>query len=171
MPAQVVVVKRSRRRAFAIVRSVPAWLRALLAAVRTAGRPRPSLDLTTFDAFRGSKILAPERQSGITTPRLTEAADLTGCPSCSRCVAICPSAALALGRGDAAIPMPEGVSAIRFDLDPGRCIGCGECVRVCPSRILEMAVDDSRVGEGARPVPRSLLGDRALKEGVPADVH
>jgi len=171
MPAQVVVVKRSRRRAFAIVRSVPAWFRAFLAAVRTVGRRRSSLDLTTLDAFRGSTILAPERQSGVMAPRLTEAADLMGCPSCSRCIAICPSAALALGRGDAAIPMSESVSAIRFDLDPGRCIGCGECVRVCPPKILEMAVDDSRVGLGARPARRSLPADRALAAGVPADVH
>jgi ferredoxin len=184
MPAQVVVVKRSRRRAFAILRSVPAWLRALLSTVRGVGRRHAPLDLEAFEAFRDSKILAPERQSGIQSPRLVDGADLAGCVSCTRCIEICPSGALALGVGDGAMPKSAAVapsalsasasvsaSAIRFDLDPGRCIGCGECEQVCPSNLFEMSVDDSRVGEGPTPDSRSLLIDRAMAMGARADVH
>jgi ferredoxin len=157
MPAQVVVVKRSRRRAFAILRSVPAWWRALLVSFRSTRAPSVPFDLEELDAWSDTGMLAPERSSGISTPRLIAAADLEDCEACIRCVQICPSDALALDRQ----PVSDAPKSFRFELDPGRCIGCADCVRVCPSGLLEMNVEYARVGVGREPASRSLAGDGA----------
>ncbi len=172
MPTQIVVVKRSRRRAFVMLRTAPAWLRAVLAVARSIGRDRSRIE---FEAIRassigsgGSGVLASERLSGVLWPGPVARADLEGCADCCLCVAACPCQALLLEfSGPAApgseVPIPDApLREIRFDLDPGRCIGCGECVRVCPSNLLEMQVRESRVGEGACPPSRSLVKRPAL---------
>ncbi len=177
MPAQVVVVKRSRRRAFAILRSIPAWLRAVLLTYRTKERSKSTFDLSSFEAFRltrhsttieagrDASLLALERQSGVLSPALVAGSDLGECLSCRRCVEICPSDALDLGKPLPQISAPESnstsisTSMMSFNLDPGRCIGCGDCARICPSKILEMVVVRKRVGEGAKPALRPLNAD------------
>jgi ferredoxin len=176
MPAQVVVVKRSRHRAFAILRSIPAWLSGVLLTLRANARAEPTFDLASFEAFkptddsrdsavaRDARLLAPERRSGVETPALVAGSDVGECTRCQKCVEVCPSAALELGTRTTAHLAPESgsdsTSMMSFDLDPGCCIGCGECVRICPSEILEMGMTENRVGVGAKPALRSLIADR-----------
>ncbi len=163
MPAQVVVVKRSRRRAFVILRTAPAWLRAVVAVARSLGRDHSRIEFEGIRASKGTGILASERVSGLLWPALVARADLEGCADCGRCVAVCPCRALLLEFSGPASPDTEApvtdapLAEIRFDLDPGRCIGCGDCVRVCPSNLLEMQVRESRIGEGPYPPWRSLV--------------
>jgi ferredoxin len=155
MPAQVVVVKRSRRRVFAILRIAPAWLRAFFETARARTRRSAEIDLAGIFPHPTLPGLAWERLSGVSTPNLIAKAELDNCAECRRCVVICPSRALHLE-----VETPASVAEIvRFDLDAGRCIGCGECARVCPDRLLEMNVSELRIGAGADPLPRSLLSD------------
>jgi len=175
MPAQVVVVKRSRRRAFAILRTAPAWLRAVVAAARSTRRAGSGIELDRefegIGASKGTGIFASERVSGVLWPGPVARADLEGCADCGRCVAVCPSKALRLEFSDPAAPDTQAPATdaapreIRFDLDPGRCIGCGDCVRVCPSNLLEMQVRESRIGEGSCPPWRSLVQGGPPSEG------
>jgi len=185
MPVQVVVVKRPRRGAFAILRSVPAWLRAVVATARSIGRGRTRIEFEGTAASKGSGILASERLSGVLWPGPVAKADLEGCADCGRCVAVCPCQALRLEFSgpasldtqapamdvdvDMDVDMDAGMDAgpgeIRFDLDPGRCIGCGDCARVCPSDLLEMQVRASRIGEGACPPWQSLVQGGAPSVG------
>jgi ferredoxin len=157
MPAQIVVVKRSRRRAFAILRGAPAWWRAVFSNTRFARREAVKIPLEDFEAFADAKLLACERASGLRLPRLIGNADLSQCGVCSRCVEICPSAALDLQRPT----LPRAVSPSRFELDPGRCIGCGDCARVCPAGLLEMKLGEERVGAGRGPRTRNLLSEHS----------
>jgi ferredoxin len=172
MPAQVVVVKRSRRRAFAILRSLPAWLRAVASNLRRRPSRGGAIELESFPAYCDASLLAPERQSGVMQPRMRDEVDLGGCASCRICVEVCPTRALERDVASTlAVTMPAptldsaadrtsapSMDGLRFELDPGRCIGCGDCARVCPEALLEMAIAPVRVGPGAMPVARDLIG-------------
>lgn len=163
MPAQVVVVKRPQRRAFAVLRSAPAWLRALMQTLRAGLRRPATLDLASIDGFQDPILLAPERRSGILTPELGAAAKLDGCATCGRCVDICPSRALEI---ESTRNGESDFGSIRsFGLDTGRCIGCGDCVRICPSNLLVMNAEVDRVGAGAMPTVRSLIADSSQSVG------
>lgn len=160
MPGEFVVVKRSRRHAFGLLRVGPAWLRALLAIARSSGRRRSMTDLERSGAACRPDLAAGERRSGLLTPELVQTPALDAdvlalrCAECERCVASCPSDALLLERSSS-----SSTSALvrRFELDPGRCIGCGECVRACPSNLLVMGLRGRRAGAGDRPLRENLL--------------
>lgn len=116
MPAGVILVKRVRRRAFGLLRSVPGWLGSFLASL--AGRPA-----TPAEAWEAAAVPAPLR------PALVFAADQKSlCTACGACVPVCPSRCLSL-EGDERSPT-------RFELDLGACIGCGRCVEICPEAAL-----------------------------------
>jgi formate hydrogenlyase subunit 6/NADH:ubiquinone oxidoreductase subunit I len=148
MPAQVVVVKRSQRDAFAAPRSAPAWLRAVWIGLARSSRSLPD---TTGLADRpiGAGHL----------PRL--ARDDHGrhrCIGCELCVELCPSHSLALELGDS----DAGGGIERFELDPGRCIGCGLCGEACPEDAIELhaaAWVAPSAGPG-RPLRIDLLAQR-----------
>ncbi len=152
MPTQVVVVKRARARAFEILRSAPAWMRAVWATGWGGADDLPPELERALARLPGSGSVDP-RGRAVALPRLVDDAATDGCPDCRRCVAACPSEALALGLPDEDGPEPM----LLLELDPGRCIGCGECVRVCPDDLLELAVGEARVGEGAGPAAIDLV--------------
>jgi ferredoxin len=180
MPAQTVVVKRARRRAFAILRTAPAWLRATLATglagLRGAEHDRPaspappaSHDGAVRSSNGEARGIGIESGSGFPFLRseLGPAAflDAPGCAECRRCLAACPSQCLFLELDQGS--RDSGLS-LRFEIEPGSCIGCGECVEVCPADLLVLGPDPNRVGLGAGPARRSLaLGrDPALTQDV-----
>lgn len=145
MPARVVVVKRARRRSFALLWAAFAWLRSALAALVA-----PS----------GSSVSPPDRMvewpgaSLIPGLRRTEAGDSL-CTACNLCVEICPSRALTL-ESDA----PRGQGRPRqFALQLGACIGCGACAQACPEEALGLysAPAVVIVGGSGRPEPIDLL--------------
>ncbi|MAG34409.1 MAG: hypothetical protein CL908_26330 [Deltaproteobacteria bacterium] len=138
MPAEVVVVKRSRHRAFAVLRLAPAWLRSLwIAAWRNRGK---ALEADPFPLLAADSL-----------PRLTRRPEVVfshegvhRCVGCNLCVRVCPSRCLVLettptdgpadGRGGEA----HDVRVSGFGLLGERCIGCGVCARACPEDALEM---------------------------------
>lgn len=135
MPAEVVVVKRARRRAFALLWAAPAWVRSVWSS-REKSLPE------------GLHALAEEGVHGATFPELIavegDRADGSmshACNACGACLPACPSGCLRIVAGDGA---PTG-----FDLDPAACIGCGRCVSACPEGALVM-----------RPAPNVLRVDR-----------
>jgi ferredoxin len=117
MPPGVVVVKRSRRRPFAVLWATPAWLRALL-----AGRPDPS-----------TAPLPPGPASGAAARRPRLRVDAGGehcCTGCGACAPVCPARCLDVDGAADARPL-------HLRLDEGACIGCGRCIEVCPEGALE----------------------------------
>lgn len=137
MPVRVTVVKRARRRSFALLRATPAWIGSVWAALRTippAPPPAPKID------FPGDAGM----------PALTFSADgVHRCTGCNLCVEICPSRALSLlvsdvsgavgAAGTARTAAGEaGLVVHEFALEVGGCIGCGRCVEECPDEALEM---------------------------------
>ncbi len=150
MPAGVVVVKRARRRAFAILWAVPAWLNSIVSSLRRGGR-RGDGDAQSFltgDAVEEVQfpvlLLAPA-DDGLAASRRSK------CNGCGDCVAVCPSRSLVLAVSDG--------RPTRFELDPGACIGCGRCVEICPEAALgAMEAEPVLMTNGAgRVVPIDLL--------------
>jgi ferredoxin len=138
MPAQVVVVRRSRRGLFAAPRALPDLLRSLGAALRSGARRAA----VARDAARP------------TFPRLArDEAGRHRCIACRRCVDVCPSDCLAL---ESAVPTGEGDAArpVRFELSTGACIGCAECLAICPESALEMGSSAAAVPAAASAEPR-----------------
>jgi len=143
MPARVVVVKRARRRPFALLWAVPHWLRSVWAALRIEQNSAPLQE--------NGGLFASEWTAGLEIPAL----DLEGasegrhrCTGCGVCTEVCPSKALTVlsreieNRNAANGASPTGLSSsvdvIRFELDLDRCIGCGICVEDCPEDALMM---------------------------------
>lgn len=144
MPEQVLVVKRARRRAFAMVWAASVWLRSVW---RTLGR---SALAEQQERVQERMRAAAGRAQPLAIPRLRVLLEGGhGCTGCGLCPPVCPSGALDLAR----IGSGESVSVIRFDLNLGACIGCGRCVAVCPENALE-SVD----------APRAVA---ALADGTP----
>lgn len=143
MPARVVVVKRARRRSFALLWAAFAWLRSALAALVGASEtpaPAPALE--------------PSGASSIPALRFTGAGEPL-CTACNLCVEICPSRALTL-ESDA----PRGEGRLRqFALQLGACIGCGACAEACPEEALGLypAPAVAIVGGSGQPEPIDLL--------------
>jgi len=135
MPAEVVVVKRSRRRAFAVLRATPAWLRSLwIAAWRS--RRRPESDASLAPASTAVRPVALMRLA--LRPQLVRVGDGGHrCVGCDLCVRICPSRCLSLATQEGEVGAPGRV--LRFELDGPRCIGCDRCAEACPEDALEMA--------------------------------
>lgn len=124
MPAQVVVVTRSRRSLFAAPRALPDWLRSVWAALsRTPAivDPAPS----TSPCAKDSPLF----------PQLVrDASGSHRCVGCDLCVRVCPSRCLLLEiEGEGA-----GLRVTRFELVRGACIGCGICAEACPEGAIEM---------------------------------
>jgi len=145
MPAQVVVVRRSRRSLFAAPRALPDWLRAVWAAFSLKS---PAAELDSHPPVTPT-ILAPA------FPRLVR--DVDGahrCTGCGACVRICPSRCLELDTGGG-----EGASSItRFELSAGACIGCGLCIEICPEDALAQAIAaDAASGLRANRIPKCDL--------------
>jgi len=167
MPARVVVVKRSRRRAFAAIRWLPASLRALrvtLAALvqrffsrapAPADRARVALHALRFAP---GASLAWRASAGARFPVLREGADpARDCADCGVCIEACPSHCLFLARSGFEPTAEDDGIGLSLDLDPGRCIGCGICEDVCPSGAIVMQAATNAVsGAGGRPHCRRL---------------
>jgi len=160
MPAQVVVVRRSRRSLFAAPRALPDLLRSLRAALLPRVPPA-RVDATGGTAAPTSGRTAPP-QGGVAragpapafdpaVPRLIRK-DEGGhrCIGCLRCVDVCPSRCLAVDAEEAMAGESAPRRIARFVLETGACIGCRDCVSICPERALEM--------HGATPLARSVKG-------------
>ena len=120
MPAGVVVVKRARRRAFAILWAVPAWLHSIASSLRRRrGEARALLAEEPIDAVQFPALRFAKQDDGDALSR---------CNACGDCVTICPSHSLVVV---AAQGRPS-----RFELDPGACIGCARCIEICPEDAL-----------------------------------
>lgn len=68
--------------------------------------------------------------------------DITsGCTTCGACTVVCPTGALALAEGDAAVTVRH---------DPRLCTGCDLCTRACPEHVLhvERGLDADRLAGG-----------------------
>lgn len=136
MGSEVVVVKRNRRRAFALLWAAPAWLRSIAVGART---------LLDSKETAASETAAGSRSAFAADADLVEAAPLAvpalswnaegqhACTGCQRCAEVCPSLCLEI-EGTSESAGGQGVE--RFFLELGRCIGCGDCVAVCPESAL-----------------------------------
>jgi len=143
MPAGVVVVKRTRRRTFALVWAVLAWMRSLAASLRgTREAPTP----------RVASIVGEVR-----FPRLApNGVGATRCTACGECGEVCPSGCLSV--------TAEDDSPGRFSLDPGACIGCGRCVERCPEAALVERAAPAFISTGPQGVePIDLLREAAVR--------
>lgn len=178
MPSQVVIVKRVRRRSFAMLLAIPGWLRAAWSAVRgESPGVRGALGVSEADL---------PREIGVPNLRVKgegagESEGAHACTACGICLDVCPSAALELEAHPAA-PGPPLVSAtartdsapadlMGFALDLGRCIACGRCAEACPEQALGLAPMPAvaLVGRSGRPLPIDLLeGVRAGHQRVGA---
>ncbi len=146
MPARVVVVKRARRRSFALLWAAPAWIGSVWAALRGA-IPAPS-GVPAGD-FPGD--------SGVPALRFSsDGAHL--CSGCDLCVQICPSRALRLE----ILPGESRPEVTLFELEVGGCIGCGRCVEDCPEVALCMRGTPAVAiaGRSGRPESVDLLDRR-----------
>jgi ferredoxin len=147
MPAQVVVVRRSRRSLFAAPRALPDWLRSVWAAFRLTPPSAPDSDP---GAQSVSSIPMPS------LPRLVhDSGGDHACVGCRACERICPSRCLSLATEGA----EDAIRVVRFELAGGACIGCDLCVDSCPEDALEMVVGvrvDLALSSG-RPVLSDLL--------------
>jgi 2-oxoglutarate ferredoxin oxidoreductase subunit delta len=126
MPVRVAVVKRARRRSFALLWAVPAWVGSVWAALRRI--PPPATQFEVPDLANAGRI---------PTLRFSDAGNHR-CTGCDLCVEICPTRVL---RVESVAPSVNGapVDLTRFTLDLGGCIGCGRCVEDCPEDALAMA--------------------------------
>lgn len=146
MPAGVVVVKRARRRAFAILWAVPAWLHSIVSSLRRGdGEAQSFLTGDAVEEVQFPVLLLAPADDGLAASRRSK------CNGCGDCVAVCPSRSLVLAASDG--------RPTRFELDPGACIGCGRCVEICPEAALgAMGAEPVLMTNGAgRVVPIDLL--------------
>jgi len=152
MPARVVVVKRARRRPFALLWAAIAWLRSALAAL--FGRSRAPASSSESAVW----LPGPPR---IPALRFSGAGDAL-CTACNLCVEICPSRALSL---DSEAPAGHGRPR-RFVLQLGACIGCRACAEACPEAALDLipAPNVAIAGGSGRPVPIDLLAGTGLRQ-------
>ena len=168
MPAQVVVVRRSRRSLFALPRALPDLVRSLRAARFRSAPPASARVASSTDADRSPTQTAFPRLVPVDGPGHR-------CSGCGRCVEVCPSACLVVdvdaGGSDAGAGEDTPSSPVRgFTLAIGACIGCGDCVDVCPERALEMspgrsgglALEASRAGPGGLALEASRAGPGRL---------
>jgi len=126
MPVGVTVVKRARRRSFALLLAAPAWIGSVWAALRTSQSEPLRPVAGDFPGDAGMPVL------------VFSADGVHRCTGCNLCVEICPSRALRLlvsgdGAGQA------GLDVTGFELAVGGCIGCGRCAEECPEGALEMS--------------------------------
>jgi len=143
MPAGVVVVKRTRRRTFALVWAVLAWMRSFAASLRgTPEAPTPRIASIVGEAR--FPALAP---NGVGATR---------CTACGECEPVCPSRCLSV--------TADGDGPGRFTLDPGACIGCRRCVERCPEAALVDRAAPAFVSTGPQGVePIDLLLEVAAR--------
>ena len=163
MPARVVVVKRARRRSFALLWAAIAWLRSVLAAL--FGPARPSAgdagDAPAPDATPGAasgSAAEPFALPRVPVLLFSETGE-TLCTACNVCVEICPSRALELDATTSAAA-PAATSGLRlFVLRLGACIGCGACAEACPEAALGLVPAPAvAIANGlGRPEPIDLL--------------
>jgi len=143
MPAGVVVVKRARRRAFAILWAVPAWLHSIASSLRGAKPVASPLDaLLDLEApIENARFPALERT----------ATGSTRCTGCGDCAPVCPSQCLTVAGVD---DVPT-----KFALDLGACIGCGRCIEICPHAALISSAGPTSIATppSGRVAPRDLL--------------
>lgn len=107
MPAGVVVVKRARRRSFALIWAAFAWLRSVVAGLgkRAPAGPRVERDAGRRVLF---PALAPFEGEGPEVDLLRA------------CLEACPDDCLSM--------VTEEGRVARLGFDPGRCTGCGRTV-------------------------------------------
>ncbi len=107
MPAGVVVVKRARRRSFALLWAALAWLRSVASGWRRRPAAAPRL------VRRGSRTLLFPALAPLASEPLSREA-------IGACLEACPDDCLSM--------TCEGGRVTRVRLDPGRCTGCGRTV-------------------------------------------
>lgn len=119
MPAGVVVVKRARRRSFALLWAAVAWAASVASSLR--GRASGGV---------GEGLSEPAGAIGVASfPALRqEPVGSTRCTACGECVEVCPADCLAVAGAEE--------RPLRFTFDPGACIGCGRCIERCPEAAL-----------------------------------
>jgi ferredoxin len=134
MSTQVIVVKRSRRRLFSVLRALPDLVRAIWAG-RPGGARKAQGELHHFEASAGTAA-----RFGTSYPRL--GVDSSGehrCVACDLCVQICPSRCLQMESEESAAGSRR---VIRFELMRASCISCGMCRDECPENAIEMISRD-----------------------------
>ncbi len=132
MGSEVVVVKRNRRRAFALLWAVPAWLRGIAVGARTLLDAKETAASVTRNASDGNGH--GQYDASLTVPMLfLNAEGQHACTGCQRCAEVCPSRCLEIAGTSESV---GGQGVERFVLDLTRCIGCGDCVAVCPESAL-----------------------------------
>ena len=106
MPAGVVVVKRARRRSFALLWAALAWLRSVVSGLRRGTSSGPAPDVLVRQTL---------------FPALAPFADAAPTASIVRaCLEACPDECLSM--------VADGDRVTRLRFDPGRCTGCGRSV-------------------------------------------
>ncbi|MFK7897171.1 MAG: 4Fe-4S binding protein [Myxococcota bacterium] len=126
-------MKRTRRRAFALLWAAPAWFRSVIAGAGTLFDAKP-VD-AKFESRSRRPMLDAADAGAMRVPALIWSdAGEHGCTACQRCASICPSHCLDIV---AAHPGVSGqVAAESFVADLSRCTGCGDCVAICPEGAL-----------------------------------
>ena len=153
-------MKRNRRRAFALVWAVPAWLRGVAVGARTLldVKETAASGRRNTSAGNGHRV----RAVSLTVPALSRnAAGQHACTGCQRCAEVCPSRCLEVAGVSESVG-GEGVE--RFALDLARCIGCGDCVAVCPESALRtepVGSDSLALMSGDLRLRRDLLAEEA----------
>ncbi len=139
MPPGVVAVRRSRRRPFAVLYAVPAWLRALFASRR--GGPARSSGATATEHNRRPRLV---RDDG----------GALRCTGCGDCAEVCPARCLEV------VGEEGGPVALRLEVTA--CIGCGRCLEVCAEGALEETGGPALCipGNGGIVVPLDLLEEQ-----------
>lgn len=107
MPAGVVVVKRARRRSFALLWAALAWIRSLVAGLR---KRRNDGAAPTGPVLRAPLFPSLAHFEGQGPSAATLRACLEGCPD--DCLSV----------------VSDGDRVLRLMFDPGRCTGCGGTV-------------------------------------------
>jgi ferredoxin len=160
MSAQVIVLKRFRRRRFEVLWLAPLWVRSVAASWRRlhAGASLGGAEETIADQPLGGAwgaSSARRSRTGTAIPGLVWSASGTHrCVGCGRCVEVCPSRAIAIESDEERY---EVASVRRFELRVGACIGCGECAEVCPESALLLGEGADRVGPGPEPARRGIV--------------
>jgi Fe-S-cluster-containing hydrogenase component 2 len=112
------------------------------------------------------RALASERGAEVPAEFFAKLSVDAACCDRRMCVALCPTAALAVAEdGDAA----------RLQFDADRCIGCGTCVRACPERAMHLEPHGGSAGVHQLIEHHHLrctsCGDRFASTGSPPAEH